>query len=385
VEANWQPSFALTIPTTWVTGLYVAKLTDAAGKQTYVSFVVRGNPTSAYVAVIPDTTTAAYNQWGGYSLYRGADNTYNTHATKVSFNRPALGWRVGLGQGLPYVIDAIRWLERQEYDVSYISSVDLHEDPGQLLSHHAYLSLGHDEYWSKEMRDGVEYARDAGVGLAFFGANAVYYQIRFEADRAGNRDRWVVCYKEVARDPLLGKDNSRVTVRWREAPVLRPENALVGIMYSQYAPVPQGFPWQFSPSGTTVSSRLLTGTGLRPGQQYGCDLVGYEWDRVFANGVSPAHLHVLSTSATVTWAHRADTSNSAYYVAPSGALVFASGSIYWSYALDDLHLPDASEDSGIVSPRPTCGAGGVSAAVPEIQTLMGNMMSELVIHHATDL
>jgi hypothetical protein len=42
VEANWRPSFALTIPADWVTGIYVAKLTDAASWQTYVSFVVRG-------------------------------------------------------------------------------------------------------------------------------------------------------------------------------------------------------------------------------------------------------------------------------------------------------------------------------------------------------
>jgi hypothetical protein len=44
------------------------------------------------------------------------------------------------------VIDAIRWLEQRGYDVSYLSDVDVHEDPAQLLHQRAYLSLGHDEY-----------------------------------------------------------------------------------------------------------------------------------------------------------------------------------------------------------------------------------------------
>ncbi|HEU5374093.1 MAG TPA: N,N-dimethylformamidase beta subunit family domain-containing protein, partial [Ktedonobacteraceae bacterium] len=193
IEARWQPSFSLTIPSTWVTGLYEAKLTTADGMQTPVSFEVRGNPHSTYVAVIPDNTTAAYNDWGGYSLYHGPDGSLQTRAFKVSFDRPALGWRFGYGQGLSYEIDAIRWMERQGYDLSHISSVDLHEHPEQLLNHRAYLSLGHDEYWSKEMRDGVEQARDAGVGLAFFGANASFWQIRYAPDSQGTPDRTIIC------------------------------------------------------------------------------------------------------------------------------------------------------------------------------------------------
>jgi hypothetical protein len=181
----------------------------------------------------------------------------------------------------------------------------------------------------------------------------------------------VVCYKEAARDPLLGHDNSRVTVKWREAPVLHPENALVGIMYSQYAHVPRGFPWRFSPSpATTASSPLLAGTGLRPGQAHGCDLVGYEWERVFVNGASPAGRHVLSASSTVTWAQRADTSNTTYFVAASGSLVFASGSIYWSSALDDLRVSDVAPEFGPVDPGATCALSGQSRAVSEIQALM---------------
>lgn len=375
IEARWQPSFSITIPANWVTGLYEAKLTDANSMQAVVPFTVRGNLHSTYIAVIADNTTAAYNDWGGYSLYHGPDGSLSTRATKVSLDRPALGWRFGYGNGLSYEIDAIRWLERQGYDVSYISSVDLHEHPEQLLNHLAYLSLGHDEYWSKEMRDGVEQARDTGVGLAFFGANASFWQIRYAPDSQGVPDRTIICYKDAHLDPLLGVDNSRVTVEWRDPPVFRPENALVGIMYIDWTTPPTSFPWQVNPN---ASADVLDGTGLQPGQQYGCNLVGYEWDGIFDNGKTPQNLWVLGASHVVSDGKQAEVSNTTYYIATSGAMVFASGSIYWSYALDDLRVWDFPHPAARVN-ADACLSH--SAAVPQIQTLMEHVMSQLITRH----
>ena len=65
----------------------------------------------------------------------------------------------------------LQWLEREGYDVSYATNVDVDDDPNLLLSHKAFLSVGHDEYWSWQMRDNVERARDAGVNLGFFSGN----------------------------------------------------------------------------------------------------------------------------------------------------------------------------------------------------------------------
>jgi hypothetical protein len=375
IEANWRPSFSITIPDTWVTGLYEAKLIDAYGNQAAVSFEVRGNPYAAYLVVIADNTTEAYNDWGGYSLYYGPKGSVKLRATKVSFDRPALGWYYGQGNGLPYEIDAIRWMERQGYDLSYISSVDLDENPGQLLNHRAFISLGHDEYWSQAMRDGVEHARDQGVGLAFFGANAVYWQIRYEPDSHGVPDRTIVCYKSAKDDPLYGKDNALVTVQWRNPPVNRPENALIGIMYIGFADAPKAYPWRLSP---TASSPLLNGTGLQPGATYGCNLVGNEWDAVVENGETPPGLTVLGTSDVITHVGQKQISSTAYYIAPSGAFVFASGSIYWSYALDDLRVWNFRNAAQVVRANP-CFAQ--SRAIPGIQTLMEHVMNELLINH----
>ncbi len=382
VEANWRPSYTLTVPTDWTTGVYLAKFTDANAMQTYAPFDVKGNFTSRYVTVTSDTTYQAYNTWGGYSLYEadGSAGTSSleensvTRAVKVTFDRP---YERGAGSGdiLLFEANAIHWLERQGYNLSYISSVDLHENPSQLLHHQAYLSLGHDEYWTKEMRDGVERARDQGVSLVFLGANAAYWQMRFEPDSAGTADRTIVCYKvetannDLANDPFYGKDNTRVTTKWRDPVLARPENALIGIMYSGLTHTRQGFPWEVS---SPAKSLLLGGTGLQTGHQYGCDLVGYEWDRIFTNGATPAGLQVLGTSPTQKDDHTYDVSNTTYYIAPSGAMVFAVGSIYWTRALDSYRYQ--TETDGLCADQ--------SATIVGMQMLMAHIMDALVtLHH----
>jgi hypothetical protein len=378
IEANWHPSLQLIIPRTWLSGVYLAKFTDGHGNRTYTTFDVRGRPDSQYVVVTPDTTVAAYNQWGGYSLYRGPDDSSTTKAVKVSLDRPLDA--EGAGQGLPYWINAIRWLESQGYDVSYMSDIDLHEHPNQLLKHRAYISFGHDEYWTKEMRDGVEQARNSGVGLAFLGADTASWQMRFEPDSLGAQDRTVVCYKDASRDPLFGRDNSRVTTKWRDNPVNRPENALIGIMFSSYSDGDIGFPWRLTATSANLPLPLLGETGLRAGQQYGCALVGYEWDRTFDNGATPAGLHVLAVSSakpTSTGSEEgggppnsaSDVSNTTYYIAQSGAMVFATGSIYWTFSLDNVRL------------KPVKPCAKQDPAVPEMQRLMANVMDALVIQH----
>lgn len=365
VEAGWRPSLIIDIPASWVTGVYLAKFTDANGMQTYLTFDVRGNPTSTYMVVTPDTTTQAYNTWGGRSLYIGPPGA--NRADVVSFNRPivSLGsfpWQynvhVAYDQGLPTFIDAVRWMERQGYDLSYMSSVDLDQHPELLRDHRVYISIGHDEYWSKAMRDGVEQARDTGISLLFLGANTAYWQIRFEPDRDGVPDRHIICYKSAQADPLTGKDDSQVTVEWRDPPVSRPENALVGIMYVGFEHSGSGYPWELSPD---ASGPILDGTGLVPNRPYGCDLVGYEWDRVVDNGFTPAGLQIIGKSPTA--ADGSDYSSTTYYIAHSGALVFATGSIYWAHALDSMRI------------GPVNGCTHPDTVIPGMQRLLANVMA----------
>ena len=49
------------------------------------------------------------------------------------------------------------------------------------------MSVGHDEYWSGEQRANVEAARDAGVNLAFFSGNEIFWKTRWEPSIEGQR------------------------------------------------------------------------------------------------------------------------------------------------------------------------------------------------------
>lgn len=378
IEANWLPSYTLTVPSDWTTGIYLAKFTDVHGLQTYAPFDVLGNVSADYVAVTPDTTYAAYNDWGGYNLYDPDNNsataagesdaTLKARAVKVSFERPYTSAN-GSSQVLVFEVNAVRWMESRGYDLSYMSNVAVQQNPTQLLRHKAYISMGHDEYWTKEMYDAVEAARGQGVGLAFLGADAAYWQARLEPDSHGVPNRTVVCYKvssyrhDLARDPMYATDTTRVTTQWRDDILSRPENGLVGIMYSDLTHKVNGFAWHVDPS---APSSLLAQAGLSQNEAYGCGLVGYEWDRVFVNGATPKTLHIIGTSATQNDAGVSDQSNTTYYTASSGAIVFASGSIYWSYALDSYRF---QQDKSCI---------GKDTAVPSIQKLLVIVMTALV-------
>jgi hypothetical protein len=79
----------------------------------------------------------------------------------------------GSGEFLMTEFPLAFWLEREGYDVTYISNVDTHADGKGLLRAKVFLSVGHDEYWTQEMFDNVAKARDAGVNLAFLSGNSI--------------------------------------------------------------------------------------------------------------------------------------------------------------------------------------------------------------------
>ncbi|MFL6692665.1 MAG: N,N-dimethylformamidase beta subunit family domain-containing protein, partial [Ramlibacter sp.] len=252
IDANWAESYRLTIPsssdkTDWATGVYLAKLTPSSGTESYIMFVVRDDSSpSTYVFQSATNTAQAYNNWGGKSLY--AFNSTNGAARKVSYNRPYRRQAfsdTGSGQFLSFEINFLRFMEREGYDVSYLTNIDVHADASRLLNHRAFLVAGHDEYWTYEMRAGVQAARGRGVHLGFFSGNQTYWQARLEpSPRTGDPNRTLVGYKDFSQseDPYaLDGDLSNdkyITVRFRDIqrlfgvndPVAQPENSLVGVM-----------------------------------------------------------------------------------------------------------------------------------------------------------
>ncbi len=73
----------------------------------------------------------------------------------------------------------VRWLEENGYDVSYFTDVDADRSGSLIQNHKIDLSVGHDEYWSGGEFNNVMAARNAGVNLAFFSGNEVFWKTRW--------------------------------------------------------------------------------------------------------------------------------------------------------------------------------------------------------------
>jgi hypothetical protein len=319
VVAPWRP--ALTVPTTrWPPGAYLFKFTASTGFQAYTPFFVRSPTAEGRVALVaPVTTWQAYNDWGGYSLYVAPGG--RTRSWAVSYNRPfpAPGAGAFLYGVLPVVIRA----ERAGVPLAYLTNVDLDADPHALDGAAAYISMGHDEYWTNAMRKHVLAARDAGTNLAFLGADTEYWRIRLED--AGGPSRLEVGYKtDAARDPIRRRSPGAVTGAFRDPPDPHPENTLTGMQYecfpvdTAYRVVSAGW-WGFA------------GTGVRAGDAFP-HLVGIEADRVYPVASTPRPLQVLSYSR-YSCRGVPTSAESVYYTTTSGAGVFTAGTLRWTCAL----------------------------------------------------
>jgi N,N-dimethylformamidase beta subunit-like protein len=342
LECNWVNPYVLTTGSNWTSGIYLATLTGTtSGKQSYIIFVVRDDSRASDLLFQQSTNTyQAYNNWGGKSLYAfnsSSAPTINTEgassnafpAVMVSYNRPYAAINRGTGDFFSWEFNMLAFLEQQGYDVTYTTDVDTHTSPSLILQHKGFLIVGHDEYWSWEMRNNVTAARDAGINLGFFSANECFWQIRYQASAlTGAPNRTIVGYKEAAAqdpDAVNSSTNYLITTEWR-APhgsyPATPEDALIGQMYIEFEPVSGSIligdtsNWVFDNSGLQSGSTL-------PG------LLGYEVDQVDQG--SPSGTITLTNSPfQEDGTHYGDIS---LYQASSGAWVFSTGSMDWTYGL----------------------------------------------------
>ena len=320
VEATWKPSLNFPVTSRWVQGAYLLLLVASNGSKSYIPITIRDDSSHADLVIqLPTTTWQAYNRWGGYSLYvgpRGAsDRSY-----VVSFDRPYLQTH-----GAPEFMDRARPLialaERKGYDVTYWTDNDLHRRPGLLRHHRALITLGHDEYWSSEMRTGAMKARAAGVNLAFLGSNAVYRHIRLTGSPLGPTRREISYKDDWRKDPLYGIRDQDVTSDWRSGPVPRPESIVIGGFY-------QCYPVQADMVVSLPRSWLFRHTGAMKGQRLP-DLIRLESDAVESSPPTPRTIMIFAHSPANCGGH-ADVS---YYTTHSKAGVLDTGTNEWIGAL----------------------------------------------------
>ena len=215
-----------------------------------------------------------------------------------------------------------------------------------MLEHKAFLSVGHDEYWSSGQRDNVKAARDAGVNLGFFSGNEIFWKTRWE-----NNPPHARLYKETHANAKIDPQANVWTGTWRDPRPINPEgaepeNALSGNIFMVN-------------SGTAAievpaddgKMRLWRGTSVasqQPGETatLAADTIGYEWDEDLDNGSRPPGLF-RNSSTTVNGVERLQDHGSNYAPGTAthhlteyrhgDALVFGAGTIQWSWGLDGTH------------------------------------------------
>jgi hypothetical protein len=324
VTTDWGPS--LTVPThDWPEGSYLLRLDADSGAQRYVPLTVRSASNAGRVVIKNAVATwQAYNMWGGHDLYNGPAGVadYGNRSLAVSLDRPYdLN---GAFMFLTHERKLIQLAERLGIPLGYATSMDIGGYPGLLSGASAVVSGGHDEYWSPPERAHVTAARNAGVNVAFLGANALFRRTRLARTRLGDR-RLIICYKtSYLQDPMYGHDNALVTSDWREPPHPDPESSLTGTLYESN-PVSAAF------VVVSPDSWLFAGTGAGHGAAFP-GLVGVEYDRVNPGAPLERPIEVLSHSPlTCRGVH--SYSDSAYYTHAGGAGVFNAGTMRWVRAL----------------------------------------------------
>jgi len=347
---RWPAAITIPVEATWRSGYYEVVLrapdVDPAIGTSLAYFVVRsatpGRDTPMVLA-LSTTTWNAYNDWGGPNLYMAASRVaFDRPLPKGFLDRPPApndrlanattpgdrdmsGWldyfvRTGVD---PWCGSAgwynwerrfVAWAEAAGHRIDMVTSLDLHADPHVLDPYRLYLSVGHDEYWSWEMRDTVEGFVARGNNAAFFSGNTAFWQVRID-------DAAMICWKDRApdADPVVGTaDARRLSGLWSHPTIARPENQMTGVSFCRggYARSGGGVP--AGSGGYTVHRPehwAFDDTGLAWGDVLGAPsvVVGYETDGCALTLVdgrpvpthedgTPESFVVLATSPARLWA-----------------------------------------------------------------------------------
>jgi hypothetical protein len=332
-DCRWRPALRLKIPRDWLSGVYLAKLSaPAPGPQSYAVFIVRDARRAALLFQCSDFTWQAYNRWPDhFALYDDGQNEwYWGGGVQVGFNRPYAQYcqaivdsvaTVGSGEFLLWEYPFAWWLEREGFDVTYGSNLDTHERPETLRRVRGFLSVGHDEYWTREMFRNVAAAVQQGVSAGFFSGNAVCGRIQLGPDAAGRPRR---AFERVGVFGPPGGTHEFVAMSSlrHERPYA---NELVGAHST--GPVTGGADW----TCVAPDHWIFAGTGLRQGDGIP-GLVGWEWH---GDPAPIPGLEIVASGPTQSAPGRPNGGHftATVYPGPRGNFVFNASTIWWADGL----------------------------------------------------
>ncbi|MCU1393302.1 MAG: hypothetical protein JWM34_1730 [Ilumatobacteraceae bacterium] len=306
---GWPVTSTITIGPEWSSGYYEVVI-HCGDIEAVGFFVVRATSVdpSRPLLVLSTNTWNAYNDVAGTNIYNGGthaafdrpfspgflrkpdgpgsrvtvlgppDPTMRTHVRHIR-EHGLSAWSGSAGWPSWEAV-FVRWAEANGIGLDYAVNADLQFVPGLLDGRRLYLSVGHDEYWSWEMRDAVEGFIAAGGNAAFLSGNVSFWQVRLE-----DGGRTMVGFKQrFAQDPVYGTDRQeRLTSIWSDRLIGRPETSMTGLTFNRGGYHRIGRSVGGGAGGYTVHRPdhwLFEGTGVFRGDLLGAasTVVGYECD-----------------------------------------------------------------------------------------------------------
>jgi len=283
---------SISVDSAMVPGQYLLKLRSLKQASTFVPLVVTGAGANDLTFVSSVLTWQSYNQWGGESLYKGADGNRETAAAVVSFDRPYDG--DGSGQFRYMEQPLVTLMEKAGLDINYITDLEVDSRPEVFAQTRSIVLGGHSEYWTKSMRQHFDNAVASGVNLVVFGGNTGY-----------------------AVTEIKGREISGRTP-YRE--IKLPESLLLGSQYFSLGirkDLVSNNVWPFSVLGIDAQIK---------------GIYGYEADT--AMGTVGPGVQVLAR-AVISPTEKGFVAMSTYYNAPSGAAVMNIGTNGWVCAISN--------------------------------------------------
>jgi hypothetical protein len=340
-ECQWGACTTFEVPRDWVSGVYLGKLSATKHRyQSYLIFIVRDDQPCDFLFQCSDNTWQAYNAWpDNYSLYINdrEDHKILVSGVQVSFNRPFAKYTQildnplsqGSGEFLLWEFPLAFWMEQHGYDVGYCSNTDIHSDPKRLTRAKAFLSVGHDEYWSREQFDHVLAAVKAGVHVAFLSGNTCCFVAPYSPSGQGVPNR--VLTRAGRYGGIRPKEKAYMADLSVEAPN---EATLLGAQTVS----------PFNGSGDWIVTKpehwLFAGTKMKKGDRIP-GLVGWEFH---GEPADIPGLEVVAEGPTWTGGDVESHYTATIYPGPKGNFVFNAATIFWAQGLaaPPGHIPPLS-------------------------------------------
>lgn len=405
----WRPVLTWIVPSDVPSGVFLARLTRTDGEASHIMFVVRDDNRRPAIRVqLADPTWQAYNAFGGLgaalyagnSLYHGTavDQYYPDCARVVSYNRPivnrgavdetygAVQWSTFFTGEYP----AVRWLERNGYDVAYQGGIDAMG--GREPRADVAMMIGHNEYWSQPMKDSWLLHLAAGGHMIVMASNEAFWRTLGERPDTSARPRRIRCHKETI--PGRTSPAAGWTGTWRD--MGKPENEWTGTIFAVNGPTLRALSVEPPYAAHPIWRNTAAASG---GWTSPPEILGFEIDTYGPAGTTsrtaaawmadpgPAVGYASDTPIDVPGGMLLTDAGQAYggpgvvhhrlvaVVRDTGGRTFATGSVNWALGLDGANVANrvgADNMSPVIQQATT-------NALADMGVTPGTPQSELVV------